>query len=286
VTSEQRRQVEAFIAEVARQEKTDRISGEVEKKGVFTGSYCINPADGRSIPVYLANFVLMDYGTGAVMAVPAHDQRDFEFARQYELPVTVVIQPEGEELHAQSMTEAYTGSGTLVNSGTFDGLDNETAKERIATFLTEQGSGQQTVNYRLRDWGVSRQRYWGTPIPVIYCDQCGTVPVPEKELPVLLPTDVELTGAGGHPWRVIQSFVKVDCPTCGKPARRETDTFDTFVESSWYFARYACPQHDTSALLTAMRSTTGCPSISISVGSSMPSCICSMRVFSPRCYVI
>ena len=248
VTDEQRPQVEAFITEVARQEKTDRISGEVEKKGVFTGSYCINPADGRSVPVYLANFVLMDYGTGAVMAVPAHDQRDFEFARQYELPVIVVIQPEGEDLQAPSMVEAYAGNGVLVNSGAFDGLDNETAKDRIAAFLTEQDSGRQTVNYRLRDWGVSRQRYWGTPIPVIYCDQCGTVPVPENQLPVLLPTDVELTGAGGSPLARHQSFIGVDCPTCGKPARRETDTFDTFVESSWYFARYACPQHDTAPL--------------------------------------
>ena len=248
VTDAQRDEVEAFIAEVARQEKTDRISGEVEKKGVFTGSYCTNPADGRKIPVYLANFVLMDYGTGAVMAVPAHDQRDFEFARQYGLPVIVVIQPQGENLHPADMTEAYAGPGVLVNSGKFDGLDNEAAKERIAGFLTEQDAGRQTVNYRLRDWGVSRQRYWGTPIPIIYCDSCGTVPVPEEQLPVLLPTDVELTGEGGSPLARHQAFIKVDCPTCGKSARRETDTFDTFVESSWYFARYACPHHDTAPL--------------------------------------
>lgn len=248
VTDEQRVEVEAFVAEVARQEKTDRISGEVDKKGVFTGSYCTNPADGRKIPVYLANFVLMDYGTGAVMAVPAHDQRDFEFARQYGLPIIVVIQPQGDSLRPEDMTEAYAGPGTLVNSAHFDGLDNEAAKEQIAAFLTEQDAGRQTVNYRLRDWGVSRQRYWGTPIPIIYCDSCGTVPVPEEQLPVLLPTDVELTGEGGSPLARHQAFVNVDCPTCGKPARRETDTFDTFVESSWYFARYACPHHDTAPL--------------------------------------
>ena len=248
VTDERRDEVKAFIAEVARQEKTDRISGEVEKKGVFTGSYCTNPADGREIPVYLANFVLMDYGTGAVMAVPAHDQRDFEFARQYELPVIVVIQPQGDSLAPEDMTEAYAGSGTLVNSGAFNGLDNETAKERITAFLTEQDAGRQTVNYRLRDWGVSRQRYWGTPIPIIYCESCGTVPVPQEQLPVRLPTDVDLTGEGGSPLARHQAFIKVDCPTCGKPARRETDTFDTFVESSWYFARYTCPHHDKAPL--------------------------------------
>ncbi len=248
VSREQRLQVEAFIAAVARQEKTDRVSGEVEKKGVFTGSYCVNPANGRRIPVYLANFVLMDYGTGAVMAVPAHDQRDFEFAGQYNLPVIVVIQPDGEKLDPASMSQAYAGDGALVNSDAYNGLDSDLAKERITAFLMEQGSGRQTVNYRLRDWGVSRQRYWGTPIPVIYCDHCGTVPVPSEQLPVLLPTDVELTGAGGSPLARHQAFVQVDCPTCGKPARRETDTFDTFVESSWYFARYACPQYDAAPL--------------------------------------
>ncbi|MFO7764967.1 MAG: leucine--tRNA ligase [Pelovirga sp.] len=248
VTDQQRDEVDAFIAEVERQEKTDRISGEVAKKGVFTGSYCTNPADGRKIPVYLANFVLMDYGTGAVMAVPAHDQRDFEFARQYHLPVIVVIQPPGGNLVAEEMTEAYAGSGTLVNSSDFDGLDNEVAKARITGFLTEQDAGRRTVNYRLRDWGVSRQRYWGTPIPIIYCASCGAVPVPEEQLPVLLPTDVELTGAGGSPLARHQAFIHVDCPTCGQPARRETDTFDTFVESSWYFARYACPHYDKAPL--------------------------------------
>ncbi len=252
VTAERQQDVQGFLDEVARQEKTDRLSGETEKKGVFTGSFCVNPASGEKIPVYLANFVLMDYGTGAVMAVPAHDQRDFEFARAYGLPVRVVIQPEGELLTEELMTEAYAGAGGLVNSGDFDGLDNETAKERIADFLTEKKVGRQTVNYRLRDWGVSRQRYWGTPIPIIYCDSCGAVPVPEAELPVRLPTDVQLTGEGGSPLARHQDFVRAHCPQCGKSARRETDTFDTFVESSWYFARYACPDF-TEAPLDRLR---------------------------------
>ncbi len=243
-TDEQREQVEAFVRKVRKMDKIARTADDYEKEGVFTGSYCINPATGRRIPVFLANFVLMDYGTGAVMAVPAHDQRDFEFARKYQLPLTVVIQPEGETLDPETMTEAWTGSGCLVNSGPFDGLDNEEAKEKIAAWLKEKGIGTSTVNYRLRDWGVSRQRYWGTPIPVIYCDSCGIVPVPEDQLPVVLPTDVAFTGEGGSPLAKIESFVHVDCPKCGAAARRETDTFDTFVESSWYFARFASPHTD------------------------------------------
>ncbi len=243
ITDGQRAEVESFIAEVEMQDKVDRSSGELEKKGVFTGSYCVHPLTGKQIPVFLANFVLMDYGTGAVMAVPAHDQRDFEFAAKYRLPLQVVIQPEGEVLTAEQLTEAFVGQGLLVNSAQFDGVDNESAKEQIAAYLDDRGEGRKTINYRLRDWGVSRQRYWGTPIPIIYCDSCGTVPVPEKDLPVKLPTDVELTGEGGSPLARHQEFMKVDCPICGMPARRESDTFDTFVESSWYFARYACPDY-------------------------------------------
>ncbi len=243
-TEERRDEVEAFIARVRKMDRIVRSAGDYEKEGVFTGSYCINPATGARMPVFLANFVLMDYGTGAVMAVPSHDQRDFEFARKYDLPLVVVIQPEGETLDPAAMTEAWTGPGKLVNSGPFDGLDNEAAKEKIAAWLTEKGLGAQTVNYRLRDWGVSRQRYWGTPIPVIYCDGCGIVPVPEDQLPVLLPTDVEFTGEGGSPLARVESFVNTTCPRCGRAARRETDTFDTFVESSWYFARYASPRED------------------------------------------
>ena len=239
--AERRAEVEAFIARVRRQDKIKRTSDEQEKEGVFTGSYCINPVTRQRMPIYLANFVLMDYGTGAVMAVPTHDQRDFEFARKYELPLTVVIQPEGDPLEPAVMKEAWTGTGRLVNSGAFDGLDNELAKEKIADYLAKEGIGEKTVNYRLRDWGVSRQRYWGTPIPIIYCDVCGVVPVPEQDLPVVLPTDVPFTGEGGSPLAKSGSFINVPCPHCGEAARRETDTFDTFVESSWYFARYTCP---------------------------------------------
>ncbi len=241
VTPERREEVEAFIQRVRRQDKIRRTSDEMEKEGVFTGAYCINPVTGRRMPVFLANFVLMEYGTGAVMAVPTHDQRDFEFARKYDLPLVVVIEPPGETLDPATMTQAWTGPGIMTNSGQFDGLENEAAKEKIADFLQAKGLGKKSVNYRLRDWGVSRQRYWGTPIPVIYCPRCGVVPVPEKDLPVVLPSDVAFSGAAGNPLATSASFVETPCPTCGDAARRETDTFDTFVESSWYFARYACP---------------------------------------------
>ena len=240
--------VEAFIKKVQSVEQIQRSSEEYEKEGVFTGSYCINPVNGAKIPVFLANFVLMGYGTGAVMAVPTHDQRDFEFARKYDLPMQVVIQPEGESFDPDVMSGAWEGAGVLVNSGRFDGLDNETGKQRISEALEAQGAGQRSVTYRLRDWLVSRQRYWGTPIPVIYCDGCGAVPVPEQDLPVELPTDIEFTGEGGSPLANLESFVKTSCPQCGAPARRETDTFDTFVESSWYFLRYASPHCDTSPI--------------------------------------
>ena len=244
-TAEQRPAVEAFIRRTQAVDRLQRTSDALEKEGVFTGSRCINPLTGREMPVYLANFVLMDYGTGAVMAVPTHDQRDFEFARKYGLPLQVVIQPAGEGLDPATMAEAWEGPGTMVNSGAFDGLDNETGKAGVAARLEELGAGKRTVNFRLRDWLVSRQRYWGTPIPVIYCDGCGTLPVPEEQLPVVLPTDVVFTGEGGSPLARLESFVKTTCPRCGRPARRETDTFDTFVESSWYFLRYASPHCTT-----------------------------------------
>ncbi|MEE4253167.1 MAG: leucine--tRNA ligase [Desulfuromusa sp.] len=248
VTSDQQQAVNDFIAAVERQDKADRTSGDLEKIGIFTGSYCLNPLNGEKIPVFLANFVLMGYGTGAVMAVPAHDQRDFEFAKKYQLPIRTVIQPQGVELVADQLTEAFSDPGVLINSGQFDGVDNESAKEQIAAFLDARGVGRKTVNYRLRDWGVSRQRYWGTPIPIIYCDSCGAVPVPEEDLPVILPTDVELTGEGGSPLARHEAFLQVTCPKCGKQAKRESDTFDTFVESSWYFARYTCPHYTDGPL--------------------------------------
>ena len=240
-TADRKAEVAAFVEEVRTTDRGKRTADDFEKKGVFTGSYCINPVTGKRMPVYLANFVLMDYGTGAVMAVPTHDQRDFEFARKYSLPLRVVIQPEGKTLDAATMTEAYTEAGIMCNSDPFDGQSSESAKEAIADYLQERGIGTKTVNFRLRDWGISRQRYWGNPIPVIYCDVCGVVPVPEKDLPVTLPVDVEFTGEGGSPLARQESFVNVPCPICGIAARRETDTMDTFVQSSWYFLRYCCP---------------------------------------------
>ena len=233
--------VEVFIEKVKKTDRIKRTAEEFEKEGVFTGSYCVNPLTKSRMPIYLANFVLMDYGTGAVMAVPTHDQRDFEFAKKYDLPLQVVIQPKGETLDPTTMTAAFTEAGILANSGRFDAMASDAAKEIIADFLQQEGIGKKTINFRLRDWGISRQRYWGNPIPVIYCDTCGVVPVPEQELPVKLPMDVEFTGEGGSPLAKLDSFISCTCPSCGKPARRETDTMDTFVQSSWYFLRYCCP---------------------------------------------
>ncbi len=245
-TPDRREEVERFIDRVRKTDRTKRTADDYEKEGVFTGSYCINPLTKVRMPIYLANFVLMDYGSGAVMAVPTHDQRDFEFAKKYGLQLKVVIQPEGTALDPATMEAAYTEPGIMVNSERFDGLGSEAAKDAIADYLQEKGIGKKTVTYRLRDWGISRQRYWGNPIPVIYCEQCGVVPVPEQELPVQLPMDVEFTGEGGSPLARLESFINVPCPKCGAPARRETDTMDTFVQSSWYFLRYCCPDsHDT-----------------------------------------
>ncbi|GAM08180.1 leucine--tRNA ligase [Geobacter sp. OR-1] len=247
-TADRRSEVEAFIDRVRKTEKARRTAEDLEKEGVFTGSYCINPVTGRRMPVYLANFVLLDYGTGAVMAVPTHDQRDFEFAQKYDLPLQVVIQPPGDLLDATTMKSAYTEPGIMANSGDFNGMNSNDAKEKIADYLESKGLGTKTVNFRLRDWLISRQRYWGNPIPVIYCDCCGVVPVPEQDLPVILPKDVAFTGEGGNPLAKVESFVKVPCPKCGKPARRETDTMDTFVQSSWYFLRYCCPSFDSGPI--------------------------------------
>jgi leucyl-tRNA synthetase len=240
-TADRKDAVEAFIDKIRKTDRIKRTADDFEKEGVFTGSYCINPLTGTRMPIFLANFVLMDYGTGAVMAVPTHDQRDFEFAKKYDLELKVVIQPAGITLDPTCMTEAYTEVGIMTNSGQFDGQQSNEAKSAIADFLQAQGHGAKTVNFRLRDWGISRQRYWGNPIPVIYCADCGVVPVPEKDLPVVLPKDVAFSGEGGSPLAQMQSFVSCSCPTCGKPARRETDTMDTFVQSSWYFLRYCCP---------------------------------------------
>jgi len=246
--TDQEQPVREFVDRVLKQDKTVRSSEDLEKEGIFTGAYCVNPVTGYKMPVYVANFVLMEYGTGAVMAVPAHDQRDFEFARKYGLDIKVVIQPEGEPLDAAEMTEAYVDDGVLVHSDIFDGQKNTDVKNGITDYLTEKGIGEKAVNFRLKDWGISRQRYWGNPIPFIYCDDCGMVPVPEKDLPVLLPEHISLEVLGRSPLAECEDFVNTTCPKCGQPANRETDTMDTFVESSWYFARYACPDAVTVPL--------------------------------------
>jgi len=233
-----------YVAKSKNLTSLQRQMAEYEKEGVFTGSYCINPFTGWKMPIYVANFVLAEYGTGAVMAVPSHDERDFQFAKKYNLPIVVVIQPKDKNLIPEEMTEAYTEQGYLVNSGPFNGLFNEDAKEKIAQYIEEKGWGKKSINYRLRDWGISRQRYWGAPIPIIYCDKCGTVPVPEKDLPVILPEDVTITGKGRSPLAELESFVNTICPKCGGKAKRDTDTMDTFVESSWYFLRFASPRYD------------------------------------------
>jgi len=247
-TPDRKEAVSLFVEKVKKTDRIKRTADDLEKEGVFTGAYCINPLTKVRMPVYLANFVLMDYGTGAVMAVPTHDQRDFEFARKYSLPLQVVIQPEGENLEAAAMSAAFTEAGVLVNSGKFDGMRSDSAKEAIADYLETEGIGKKTVNFRLRDWGISRQRYWGNPIPVIYCEACGVVPVPEQDLPVKLPMDVAFTGEGGSPLAKLDDFINVPCPKCGQPARRETDTMDTFVQSSWYFLRYCCPDFQAGPL--------------------------------------
>ncbi len=243
-TPEKKEEVARFTEKLKGAATTARNVDEVVKEGVFTGAYCINPLTGDRVPVYVANFVLMGYGTGAVMAVPAHDQRDFEFAREYELPIKVVINPPGKELDAAAMEAAYVEDGVMANSAPFDGMANTDAMDAIIDLLEEKGAGKRSVNYRLRDWGISRQRYWGCPIPVIYCDKCGAVPVPYEELPVILPENVQLTGKGGSPLATAPGFAEAKCPKCGSKARRETDTMDTFVDSSWYFLRYASPKED------------------------------------------
>ena len=242
---ENKSRVDAFVKKVSSQERSADGIEKYEKEGVFTGSYCINPATGKKIPVYTANFVLMEYGTGAIMSVPAGDQRDFEFARKYDLEIIPVVQPEGEVFDGKTMEEAYSGPGLMINSGQFNGLDSTTAMETITNWLDEQGRGKKTVSYRLRDWGISRQRYWGAPIPVIHCPECGIVPVPEADLPIRLPEEANLLEKGGSPLPALDYFAKTDCPKCDRTdAKRDTDTMDTFVESSWYYLRYCSPRHE------------------------------------------
>ena len=240
--------ISQFIEWMKRQNIIQRTAEDVEKEGGFTGAYCINPVTQLKMPIYVANFVLMEYGTGAVMAVPAHDQRDFEFAKKYGLPLQVVIQPPEKNLDPATMEAAYVEDGIMVNSGQFNGISNQEAMTKITEYLESIRKGKRAVSYRLRDWGISRQRYWGAPIPIIYCDKCGIVPVPAKDLPITLPLDLEMTETGQSPLVHSPGFINTTCPECSGPARRETDTMDTFVESSWYFARYACPQYQKGPL--------------------------------------
>jgi leucyl-tRNA synthetase len=241
-------EVLAFIEKAKAQDRSFRAEISIEKEGIFTGKYAINPLNGERIPIYIGNFVLMEYGTGAIMSVPAHDQRDFEFAKTYGLPIIITIMPANVTLNPETMQEAYEGDGTLVNSSGFNGLKNRDAIPEIIDYLEEKKIGKGKINYRLRDWGISRQRYWGTPIPIIYCDTCGIVPVPYEDLPVILPLNLEVNMVGKSPLSEYAEFYKVDCPICKNPARRETDTLDTFVESSWYFLKYTCPDYKAGPL--------------------------------------
>src|SRR5690606_10165178 len=220
--------------------KTDK-----EKTGVFTGAYAINPATGKPVEIWIADYVLMEYGTGAIMAVPGHDERDFEFAKQFGLPIVRVIAGPGDDADTK-LDEAYVGEGRLVNSGEFDGVHSIDAIARITDWLAEQGVAERKVNFRLHDWCISRQRYWGPPIPIIYCDACGTVPVPEDHLPVVLPhvEDYRPDESGVSPLARDESWYRVPCPKCGKVGRRETDVSDTFLDSAWYFLRYPSANRD------------------------------------------
>jgi len=241
-------QVRAFIEKAKSQDRSFRAELSVEKEGVFTGKYAINPLNGKRVPIYVANFVLMEYGTGAIMSVPAHDQRDFEFAKKYGLPIIVTIMPYDRTIDPNTMECAYEEDGFLVNSMDFNGMHNREAIPRIIEYLEQKGIGRKATYYRLRDWGISRQRYWGAPIPIIYCDNCGIVPVPYEDLPVVLPLNLEVKIVGKSPLAESREFYETTCPRCKGLARRETDTMDTFVESSWYFLKFTCPDYKEGAL--------------------------------------
>ncbi len=235
--------IKEFINKVVLEDKFSRETK--EKDGIFINKYAIHPLTHEKIPIYVANFVLLDYGTGIIMGVPAHDQRDFEFAKKYKLPVKVVITPKDKKLNSASLKEAYLEYGILINSGKFNNLDNKKGTQEITKQLGSLKLGKKSIQYKLRDWLISRQRYWGTPIPIIYCKNCGIVPVPEKDLPIKLPEDVKFTGEG-NPLATSKSFINIKCPNCKEMAKRETDTMDTFVDSSWYFLRYCSPDYDKS----------------------------------------
>ena len=255
-TPEQTVAIKQYQEAAAAKSDIDRTAEGQEKTGVWTGSHAINPVNGEKIPIWIADYVLMNYGTGAIMAVPAHDQRDFEFAKKFNLPIKVVVQPSDATLDAATMTEAYPDEGVMVNSGPLDGVPAGKGKgqsvEAAIAFLESNQKGKGTANYRLRDWLISRQRYWGAPIPIIHCPNCGAVPVPDADLPVKLPEDVEFSGRGGSPLTKLESWLNVPCPSCGTPAKRETDTMDTFIDSSWYFLRYPDARNDQTAFDSAI----------------------------------
>jgi len=247
-TPEQRSAVDAYIDQARRMTEIERMNTDKEKTGVFTGNYVTNPVSGAQVPVWIADYVLMGYGAGAIMGVPAHDQRDFEFAHQFEIPIIEVIRPEDEEASDPSTWHGpKLAYGTMVNSGPFNGTPDTEAKKAVIAYIEEKGIGKATVTYRLRDWLISRQRYWGAPIPIVYCEKDGTVPVPEDQLPVHLPENVEFKATGESPLRYEPDFVNTTCPVCGGPATREADTMDTFICSSWYFLRYADPKNAEQA---------------------------------------
>ncbi|MGH2533904.1 MAG: leucine--tRNA ligase [Thermomicrobiales bacterium] len=260
-TDAKREEVARYIEQAKHASEIERLSTDASrrKSGVFTGGYAVNPVNDERIPVWVADYVLMGYGTGAIMAVPAHDERDFAFARAFDLPIRVVIQPaESEPLDSATMEQAYAGPGQMVNSGRFDGTPVPRSVPAVIAWLSEQGRGTAEVNYRLRDWLISRQRYWGTPIPVVYCDDCGITPVNESDLPVVLPLDARFTPTGQSPLMTHEAFLAAPCPRCGKPARRETDTMDTFVDSSWYWYRYTSPG-EVNTPIDPTRAAKWCP---------------------------
>ena len=245
--AENNSEVSAFVEKCKQRKVAEAEINIAEKEGIATGLFALHPVSGEKLPIWIANFVLIEYGTGAVMSVPAHDQRDWEFAQKYSLPIHQVIQPSSESQECDIKKQAFIDKGVLINSGEWDGLTSQQAFDKISERIEQQNCGARSVNFRLRDWGISRQRYWGCPIPVIYCDDCGVVAVPEKDLPVTLPENVEVTGAGS-PLGSLNEFIDVECPSCGRSARRETDTFDTFFESSWYYARYCCADNQDAML--------------------------------------
>ncbi|MBC8526023.1 MAG: leucine--tRNA ligase [Candidatus Cloacimonetes bacterium] len=238
------KEIDEFVNRIINEDKILRTAEDTEKEGIFTRRYAINPVNGERIPIWIGNYVVMEYGSGAVMCVPAHDQRDFEFSNKYELPIKIVIQNWDKSLKLEKMKSAYVDDGIMTNSEQFDGMKSREAINKISEWMEQKGIGKKTVNYRLRDWGISRQRYWGTPIPIIYCDKCGIVPVRENELPVKLPDSVQVGKTTQNPLATVSDFVNTTCPKCGGPAKRETDTMDTFFDSSWYYARFCDPKND------------------------------------------